>query len=212
MAAHALGLVYLCQGDFDRAIPVLERALRSCEVNQIPLGTRLLASALGYAYSLTGRVTDGVALLEQAVRQAEALKVVFRYALWLAWVGEAYLLAGRATDALELARRAVERASANKEPGHEASALRLIGQIATSAEPPGVTQAEQAYGRASALADELGMRPLIAHCHLGLGQLSRRTGKREQAQGHLATAVTMYREMGMTYWPEKAEAEMRSVA
>ena len=53
------------------------------------------------------------------------------------------------------------------------------------------------------------MRPLVAHCHLGLGKLYQRTGKREQAQEHLATATTMYREMGMTYWLEKAEAEMR---
>jgi hypothetical protein len=47
--------------------------------------------------------------------------------------------------------------------------------------------------------------PLVAHCHLGLGKLYRRTGKREQAQEHLTTATTMYREMGMTYWLEKAE-------
>jgi hypothetical protein len=52
------------------------------------------------------------------------------------------------------------------------------------------------------------MRPLIAHCHLGLGKLDRRTDKREQAQAHLATATTMYREMGMTYWLERAEGEM----
>ena len=52
------------------------------------------------------------------------------------------------------------------------------------------------------------MRPLVAHCHLGLGNLYRRTDKREQARGHLATATAMYREMGMTYWLEKAEAEM----
>jgi hypothetical protein len=45
-----------------------------------------------------------------------------------------------------------------------------------------------------------------AHCHLGLGKLSRRTGKRGRAQEHLTTATTMYREMGMTYWLEKAEA------
>jgi hypothetical protein len=51
------------------------------------------------------------------------------------------------------------------------------------------------------------MRPLVAHCHLGLGKLYRRTDKREQAQVHLTTAATMYREMGMTYWLEKAEAE-----
>jgi hypothetical protein len=39
---------------------------------------------------------------------------------------------------------------------------------------------------------------LVAHCHLGLGKLYRRTGKREQAQEHFTTATTMYREMGMT--------------
>jgi hypothetical protein len=52
------------------------------------------------------------------------------------------------------------------------------------------------------------MRPLIAHCHLGLGKLYRRTGKREQAQERLATATTMYREMGMTYWLDKAKVEL----
>ena len=50
--------------------------------------------------------------------------------------------------------------------------------------------------------------PLVTHCHLGLGKLHRRTDKREQAQEHLATATTMYSEMGMTYWLEKAEAEL----
>jgi hypothetical protein len=58
------------------------------------------------------------------------------------------------------------------------------------------------------LAEPRGMRPLVAHCHLGLGKLYRRTGKREQAQEHLATATTMYREMGMTCWLEKTETEM----
>ena len=52
------------------------------------------------------------------------------------------------------------------------------------------------------------MRPLVAHCHLGLGKLYRRTGKREQAQEHLTTATTMYREMDMRFWLEKAEAEL----
>ena len=55
------------------------------------------------------------------------------------------------------------------------------------------------------------MRPLVAHGHHGLGKLYRRTGKREQAQEHLATATTMYREMGMTYWLEKAEAEVATL-
>jgi hypothetical protein len=56
------------------------------------------------------------------------------------------------------------------------------------------------------------MRPLVAHCHLGLRKLYRRTGKREQAQEHLATATTMYREMGMRFWLEQAEAELGQIA
>ena len=66
--------------------------------------------------------------------------------------------------------------------------------------------AEGYYREALALAGELGMRPLVAHCHLGLGKLYRRTGKREQAREHLTTATTMYREMDMRFWLEKAEA------
>ncbi len=54
---------------------------------------------------------------------------------------------------------------------------------------------------------ELGMRPLVAHCHLGLGKIYRRTGKRDEAQEHLTTATTMYREMDMRFWLEKAEKE-----
>jgi hypothetical protein len=56
------------------------------------------------------------------------------------------------------------------------------------------------------------MRPLVAHCNLGLGKLYRRTDKREQAQEHLATATTMYREMDMRFWLEKAEVEVRGLA
>jgi len=68
------------------------------------------------------------------------------------------------------------------------------------------------YREALALAEPRGMRPLVAHCHLGLGRLYRRTGNQEQAREHLTTATTMYREMGMTYWWEQAEAEMKESA
>ncbi|HEX6828150.1 MAG TPA: tetratricopeptide repeat protein [Burkholderiales bacterium] len=70
---------------------------------------------------------------------------------------------------------------------------------------------ETHYQGALSLASELGMRPLVAHCHLGLGKLYRRTGKREQAQEHLTTATTMYREMDMRFWLEQAEAEVRTL-
>jgi hypothetical protein len=60
-----------------------------------------------------------------------------------------------------------------------------------------------------ALAGELGMRPLVAHCHLHLGRLSLKTGQGEQARQHLTTAATLYREMDMPFWLDQAAAEMR---
>jgi hypothetical protein len=90
--------------------------------------------------------------------------------------------------------------------------MRLLGEIHAHRDPPDVERAEAAYVEAMARAEPRGMRPLVAHCHLGLGKLYRRTAKREQAQEHLTTATTMYREMGMTYWLEKAEAEMKELA
>ena len=72
--------------------------------------------------------------------------------------------------------------------------------------------AEAHYGAALALASEVGMRPLVAHCHLGLGKLHRGIGKREKAQEHLTAAITMYREMGMGSWPQQAEMAMTELA
>jgi hypothetical protein len=62
------------------------------------------------------------------------------------------------------------------------------------------------------VAEELGMRPLVVHCHLGLGKLYHRTGKSNESEEHLTTARAMYREMGMTYWLEKADAEVTKLA
>jgi tetratricopeptide (TPR) repeat protein len=94
------------------------------------------------------------------------------------------------------------------ERGYEAWALRLLGEIAAHPDPPDAETAESHYRQALALAEELGMRPLVAHCHFGLGNLYHRTGDRPKAQEHLTTATAMYREMGMGFWLEKAEAEL----
>jgi hypothetical protein len=122
---------------------------------------------------------------------------------------EAHLLAGNLNEARCLGERTVDVCVAHRERGHHAWALRLLGEVAAGPGPVvDRAVAERYYGQALVLADELDMRPLVAHCHLGLGKLYRRTDKREQAREHFATATTMYREMGMTYWLETAEPEM----
>jgi class 3 adenylate cyclase len=128
--------------------------------------------------------------------------------LRLSWLSEAYLIAGRMNDAIQRAHRALDLSSGHKERGDHAWILRLLGEIASHSDPSDVRAAEERYHGAMALANELGMRPLVTHCHLGLGKLYRRSGQREQAREHLITATTMYREMDMRFWLEQAEAAM----
>jgi class 3 adenylate cyclase/tetratricopeptide (TPR) repeat protein len=199
-----IGHLYLGKGDFHRSIPVLERGLGLCEDWRIPALFPTVASTLGEAYALSGRVTEALPLLEQSASQGSRSHRFVR-------LSEAYLLAGRVEDALESAQRALDLSRDYKQGGTHAYALRLVGEIAAKRDPER-DRAQAHYSQALALADELEMRPLVAHCHLGLGKLYRRTGKREQAQEHLTTATTMYREMGMTYWLEKAEAELQELA
>jgi predicted urease superfamily metal-dependent hydrolase len=190
------------------AIPSLERSFRIAESGGLGLIMPVIAAALGSAYVLAGRFSEAVTLLEQA-RDRTAGRTIGVHPLLLAQLGEAYLPVGRIDEAGEAARQACELARKRSERGSEAWAMRLLGEIHAHRDPPDVESAEAAYVEAMARAEELGMRPLVAHCHLGLGKLDRRTGKREQqAQEHLTTASTMYCEMGMMYWLEKAQTEL----
>ena len=112
---------------------------------------------------------------------------------------------------MALAEHALALARAHGERGHQANALRLLGEIAAQREPPERDQAEAHYRQALALADELGMRPLQAHCHLGLGTLYAKIGQREQARAELCAAIELYKAMEMTFWLPKAEAALAQV-
>jgi tetratricopeptide (TPR) repeat protein len=129
-----------------------------------------------------------------------------------AYLGEAYLGAGRCRDALTTTEAALAQSREQGERGDEAWITRLLGEIAAHAEPPEVPQAEGYYRQALPLAEELGMRPLVAHCHLGLGTLYQRVGRDDEARAELATAAELYRAMEMAFWLEKAEAGLAQVA
>jgi len=133
------------------------------------------------------------------------------YTLQISRLGETYLLAGRKEEAIQVTLRALSLARDKKERGHEAWVLRLLGEISSQADRPDVEKTEEHYCQAMALAEELGMRPLIAHCLVGLGKLYRRTGNRQQAEEHLTTATAMMREMQMGLWLERAEAELKEL-
>jgi tetratricopeptide (TPR) repeat protein len=170
-----------------------------------------MAAALGAAYTLSGRIANAVPLLTQAMKQAIAMERVDLEASCGLSLGEAQLLAGRLEEAHALAERALAHAREHQERGNQAYALRLLGDIAARREPSERDQAEAHYRQALVLAEELGMRPLQAHCHMGLGTLYAKIGEREQARAELSTAIKMYRAMDMTFWLPQAEAALAQV-
>ena len=115
---------------------------------------------------------------------------------------------GRGEEAWQHARQALDLARQHKERANEARALHQLGIVHAHAEPLDVEQAATHYRQALALADELGMRPLQAHCHRGLGTLYATTGQREQARTALSTAIALYRAMDMTFWLPQTEAAL----
>jgi len=212
LAYWAVGFRALHQGDLLQAIPVLARALALAQRAHIRLGAFWVTATLGAAYVLAGRTVEALPLLEQAVEQAVAMRFMLDHALRVVWLGEAYLLAGRLDEASTQAQRALEFSRAHQERGHEAYALRLLGEVAARRTPPETEQAEAHYQQALTLAEELGMRPLQAHCYLGLGTLHTTRSHPEQARAALSTAIALYRAMEMTFWLPQAEAALGQVS
>jgi tetratricopeptide (TPR) repeat protein len=126
-------------------------------------------------------------------------------------LGRAYLLDGRLADATRIAQEGLAAARQRGERGVEGQILRLLGDIAAHPDHVEGDTAEAHYRQALALAEPLGLRPLMAHCHLAFGALYRRAGTRQQAREHLTTATTMFGEMDMRYWREQAEAELKEL-
>src|SRR5437879_5462136 len=133
------------------------------------------------------------------------------YPLWMVHLSEAYLLSGRLEEAHQRAGQALALSRDYKQRGNQAYALRLLGDIAAQRDPSESASAETHYRQALDLADELGMRPLVAHCHRSLGTLYAATGQWEQARVELSTAMEMYQSTDMTFWLPQTEAALAQV-
>jgi class 3 adenylate cyclase/tetratricopeptide (TPR) repeat protein len=209
MAHRDLGSLYLAQGDLEHAIRVLGQGLALCRASGYRGGMlRAIAAALGSAYALQGRLAEGRALLEEAISESLRTGGLRGLAYRVAWLSEVCRLAGRREEAWQHARQALDLARQHKERGNEALALHQLGVVQAHTDPPDVERAETRYQQAIALADELGMRPLQAHCHLGLGALYGKVGRQDQARAELSTAIELYRSMDMTFWLPQAEAAL----
>ncbi len=204
LACLGAGQVYLRHGDLPKAISAQRRALELIQIWKIPTWFPWAAASFGYALALAGNLSEGMPFLEEAAKRAVAIPFLINHSLWLVWLSEAHLLAGQLDEAAQIALQALSLCRDRSEGGHTAWALRLLGEISMSGDRPEAAKAEDYYRRSMALADELGMNPLIAHGHLGLGKLYRQMGKQEQSQEHLSAAAALFRKMDMGLWLEKA--------
>jgi DNA-binding NtrC family response regulator/tetratricopeptide (TPR) repeat protein/class 3 adenylate cyclase len=205
MAQDRLGLLAFRQGDLQHAIVRLEHALTQCRTADIPLYLPAITATLGLAYMRSGRVTEALHLFDQVEVRHTTGGGGDRIMLHLS---EGYLLVGRVEEAHHLAERVLELSRAHKERGNQAWSSRLLGEVALHSNPPDVALAETHYCQALALADELDMRPLQAHCHQGLGMLYATTGQHERARTALSTASEMYQAMEMPFWLPETEAAL----
>ena len=206
VASWWVGLLSLRQGDLPKALPLLKQAMGICQDADFPSFFASTAAALGAVYTRAGRIAEAMPLLTRALEQAPTTARAESQVFCRLFLAEAQVLAGHLEEAQARAEQALAQARERQERGHQAYALCLLGDIAARREPPEGEPAVAHYRQALALADALGMRPLQAHCHRGLGTLYARRGQWEQGRTELGAARDLYRAMDMTFWLPQVEA------
>jgi class 3 adenylate cyclase/tetratricopeptide (TPR) repeat protein len=205
LSMEGLGYVHLRRGEIPQAIVLLERGLEVCERWQLHLSQYVVQAYLGYAYALAGSDAQAAPLLAESA----ATDWGFHPALRVTLLGEVHLLAGRLDAAQQCVDRALTLADLGEEHAGRAWTLRLAAEVRLANEgSESADWAAEQYTAALALATNLEMRPLQAHCHLGLGRLYRRMNRMQDARIELASAITMLQEMRMQRWLPEATAEL----
>jgi len=206
-----VGFVHLSQGYPDEAALVLDRGIAFSREMDLTAWLPMLLCARGAADARSGRVAEGLRLLDEGIRHADALRILSRHALRLTWLAEAQLLAGGVDGAVTAVREAHRLAAEHQEKGYAAGALRMLGEAASRSGSGEAESAARHYREALSAARALGMRPLEALCHLGLGLLARRVGDGGQAKDRLNAAATLLREMDMRYWLMQAQEALAAL-
>jgi DNA-binding SARP family transcriptional activator len=201
-ASYALAFLHCLKGEFDPAIPFLERALAICREREFKVWLPQITGYLGHAYAQAGRIDDGLSLLERAMEIFDATRAWPFRTLLTTHRAAACLVAGRPDAALAFGKEALNQARAHGERGHAAWALHLLGEITAATSDP--ADAVTCFRDAMRLGNELGMAPLVAHCHLGLGR-SHARHRRMRSREELFAARKMYRAMGMPYWIKQTD-------
>jgi tetratricopeptide (TPR) repeat protein len=208
VAYRAAVTLRLLKGDWAMARSLLEHGIAVARAGNVVFNLPGAVASSAWALAQLDEASEALNRLgegEQLLDHQATRGIVDHHGWSYHSLGRACLRLGRLAEAQRLGERALQ--SSPHQPGYAAHAHHLLGDIATDPDRFDVESGEAHYRKALALAEPRGMRPLVAHCHLGLSKLYRLTDKREQAQEHVTTAVTMYREMDMQYWLEQAGVE-----
>ena len=211
-AYYGLGMLYYIQSNFERAVYMLEQGVEVCRTADIPVLYPLIAASLGSAYAFVRRPDQALALLKSAIEHPAWMSRMGGQALRMAWVSEAYFEIGQIRESEVYARRGLELSRESKDMGSQAWLLRLLGDIVARCSPLDVGQAEANYRDALRLAGDRKMRPLEAHCHLGLGDVYANLKNDSEARSELFAAVQLYRNMSMPFWLSRAETALAKAA
>jgi len=208
-----VGTLHVMKGDWAAAHSLLERGVAIVRTaNIVLLLPRMIASSTVVLAQLgkTNEAFERLRECEQILKRQLARGIVGNHGWAYHWLSRACLQLGNLDEAHHLGESAIECSPSH--PGLVAHAQHLLGDIATHADRFDAEKAEACYREALSLAEPRGMRPIIAHCHCGLGVLFRRTGKIVQAREHMIAATEMYRDMHMDFWLKQSEAKMRELA
>jgi class 3 adenylate cyclase/tetratricopeptide (TPR) repeat protein len=198
-AYWSIGSVALSRGASGEAVVVFDRLLDVCRTHDLDAYASRIMAALGRTMARVGQVKEGLALLEKAVVRDASAEPQLTRSTTLTALSEAFLLAGELEKALTVATDAVQRTRAHEERGAEAHACWLLGTI-HSARGTDLDAAAAMFETATALTTALGLLPLLAHCHLGSGDLAERRGLRKEASELRDRGQRMLNQLGMKRW------------
>ena len=202
----AASTLHLIEGDWAKAYSLIERWIAGARAGNIVLHLPTALASSAWVLAQLGETSEALSRLpqgEQLLERLSAMGIVGHRSWAYHALSCACLLLGRIDEARRLSDCAVQ--SSRGYHGFVAHVLHLLGDIATHPDRFDAESGEAYYRKALGLAGPRGMRPLVAHCHLGLGKLYRRTGDRSKAEDDLSIAETMYREMDMRSWLEQAK-------
>jgi class 3 adenylate cyclase/tetratricopeptide (TPR) repeat protein len=198
-AQWSAGSVALVRGHAEEAVGVFDRLLALCRAHDLDAYVSRIMAALGCARARVGKTAEGISLLEHAAALDSGAEPQTTHTQALTALSEAYFLGGDLRSAVATADRALKRATTAEERGAEAYACWVLG-MALAAGPGRLAQAEERFMTATGIATQLGLRPLLAHCDLGLGDLYQRQGEGAKARDHSERGLRLLEVLLMKPW------------